>query len=268
MAYLGRRGALAPLTSADIPVGIVEGTDVAFLENASATQNLSGTYSTERMYLNDSYTLTGDVTVTGHLALGSIADEDIVITQDGTERTITGSGTIDSGNVLQDTHRTSLTDMTGELGSAVTGSPNLNLGNATFPNGLMRHLTVHTLSGGTVTLNADTQLHLEQVSITSGSKVKIEYAFNCEDLDSTTSNYFNVFLTGATGASYGATTSGHRVNYAMLHAVTYEERASMSFIMVDTPSTTNPTYGVYFDSVASGSTRYFHSSFILTEIYQ
>ena len=134
MAYLGRRGALAPLTSADIPVGIVEGTDIAFLENASGTQNLTGTYSTERMYLNDSYTLTGDVTVTGHLALGSIADEDIIITNDGTERTITtdaSGGTLEAGNVLQDTHRTSLTDMTGVLGSAVTGSPALNLGNAT-----------------------------------------------------------------------------------------------------------------------------------------
>jgi hypothetical protein len=136
MAYLGRRGALAPLTSADIPAGIVEGTDIAFLENSSGTQNLGGTYSTERMYLNDSYTLTGDVNVTGHLALGSIADEDIVITQDSTERTITGSGTIDSGNVLQDTHGTDLTGMTGVIGSAVTGSPNLNLTTGTLGSGV------------------------------------------------------------------------------------------------------------------------------------
>ena len=119
MPYLGRRGALAPLTSADIPVGIVEGTDIAFLENASGTHNLEGTYSTERMYLNDSYTLTGNVTITGHLALGSIADEDIVITQDSTERTITGSGTLEAGNILQDTHSTSVTGMTGELANSV-----------------------------------------------------------------------------------------------------------------------------------------------------
>jgi len=108
-----------------------DATSQAYIENATATQNLSGTYSTERLYFNDSYTLTGDVTVTGHLALGTVADSDVVITQDSTERTITGSGTLESGNVLQDTHRTSLTDMTGELGSVVTGSPNLNLGNAT-----------------------------------------------------------------------------------------------------------------------------------------
>jgi hypothetical protein len=154
MAYLGRQGVTAPLTSADIPdnsittakivddnvtaakipAGAVS-SDVVYLENNTSTQDLSGTYSTERLYFNDSYQLTGDVTVTGHLALGSIADEDVVITQDSTERTITGSGTLEAGNVLQDTHRTSLTDMTGELGSVVTGSPNLNLGNATFPAG-------------------------------------------------------------------------------------------------------------------------------------
>ena len=140
MSYLGRKGAVAPLTSADIPVGIVEGTDIAFLENASGTQNLGGTYSTERMYLNDSYTLTGDVTITGHLALGTVADSDVVITDDGSTRTITGSGTLETGELMPK-RRETLTGMTGELGtgvtlgSAVTGSPNLNLGNAVFPSG-------------------------------------------------------------------------------------------------------------------------------------
>jgi hypothetical protein len=156
MPYLGRRGALAPLTSADIPAGIVEGTDIAFLENSSG-QTLAGTYSTERMYLsgrtgsapNDyNYKLEGDVTVTGHLALGTIADEDVVITQDSTERTITGSGTLESGEVLS-SKQTDLTGMTGELGSAVTGSPNLNLGNATFPAGhviQLKETIVNTLT--------------------------------------------------------------------------------------------------------------------------
>ena len=138
------------VTSAKIIAGAVGQSEMAVnaitsLENATTTQDLSGTYSTERMYLNDSYRLTGNVTVSGHLSLGSIADEDIVITQDGTERTLTGSGTIDSGNLLQDTHRTSVTGMTGELGSAVTGSPNLNLGNATFPSGHIVQTITSTL---------------------------------------------------------------------------------------------------------------------------
>ena len=142
MAYLGRRGASAPLTSADIPAGIVEGTDVAFLENSSTTQNLSGTYSTERMYLNDSYQLTGDVNVTGHLALGTIADADVVITQDSTERTITGSGTLESGELMV-SEKTDLTGMTGvlansvqdnvtRLGTVTTGTFNGTLDSTTF----------------------------------------------------------------------------------------------------------------------------------------
>ena len=148
MAYLGRRGALAPVSTADIPdnsitaAKIVAGAidfqdEIGFLENKATTQNLSGTYSTERMYLNDSYTLTGDVTITGHLALGTVADSDVIITQDSTERTITGSGTLESGDLL---HRaedsTDLTGMTGELGSAVTGSPNLNLTTGSISSGV------------------------------------------------------------------------------------------------------------------------------------
>ena len=92
--------------------GSIEGTEVAFLENSSGQDLVGGTYSTERMYLsgrtgsppNDyNYKLTGNVTVTGHLALGSIADEDIVITNDSTERTITtdsSGGTLESGRML------------------------------------------------------------------------------------------------------------------------------------------------------------------------
>ena len=116
-----------------------DATSQTYIENATAAQELSGTYSTERLYFNDEYQLTGNVTVTGHLALGTIADEDVVITNDGTERTITtdaSGGTLEGGNVLQDTHRTSLTDMTGTLGSVVTGSPNLNLTTGTLGSGV------------------------------------------------------------------------------------------------------------------------------------
>jgi len=144
MSYLGRRGATAPLNSADIPDDVVQGTDIAYLENDSG-KDIGGTYSTERLYLsgrtgsapNDyNYRLTDNVTVTGHLALGSVADSDVVITQDSTERTITGSGTIEGGNLLQNTHSTSVTGMTGELGSTVTGSPNLNLTTGTLGSGV------------------------------------------------------------------------------------------------------------------------------------
>jgi len=127
-----------------------DATSQTYIENATAAQALSGTYSTERLYFNDSYQLTGDVTVTGHLALGSIADEDIIITQDGTERTITGAGTLEAGNVLQDTHGTDLTGMTGELansvqdnitrlGTVTSGTYNATIGTSATGFGLVRN---------------------------------------------------------------------------------------------------------------------------------
>jgi len=100
MSYLGRKGSDAPLTSGDIPTGSIEGRDIAFLEHSSTTQNLSGTYSTKRMYLNDSYTLIGDITVSGHLALGTLTDADIEIINDTTIRTITGDGVLEAGELL------------------------------------------------------------------------------------------------------------------------------------------------------------------------
>ena len=104
------------------------------ITQSETTKNLSGTYSTEKLLLNDSYTLTGDINVTKHLALGTIADSDVVITNDSSARIITGSGLIESGRLMND-YQSSLTGMTGELGNTVTGSPSLNLGNATFPSG-------------------------------------------------------------------------------------------------------------------------------------
>ncbi len=187
MSYLGRRGASAALTSADIPndsitaAKIVDGavtSDLVYLENATTTQNLSGTYSTERMYLNDSYTLTGDVTITGHLALGTIADADVVITQDSTERTITGSGTLESGDLLHRPDTSDLTGMTGELGSAVTGSPNLNLGNATFPAGHVIHMKHKQYAGTTASMTSGTVDTMVEITLTSaeyvgGSKIYV-----------------------------------------------------------------------------------------------
>ena len=194
MSYLGRKGAVAPLTSGDIPDGVIEGRDIAFFENGSTTQNLSGTYSTERMYLNDSYTLTGDVTITGHLALGTVGDADVVITDDGSTRTITGSGTLETGELMPK-RRETLTGMTGELGSAVTGSPNLNLttglanASTTFPAGHVIQTTYNTYnSANSANTNSTTFAKVSDGSsnyhwggtitnVTSGNDVLITMSF-------------------------------------------------------------------------------------------
>ena len=89
------------------------------INQKAAAQDLSGTYANERMYINDLYSLKGDVNITGHLALGSISSGDIVISDDGNNREISGTGTLETGGILQE-RNTLLTGMTGEIGSAVT----------------------------------------------------------------------------------------------------------------------------------------------------
>ena len=112
MAVLGRSGSLAPLTSADIPTGSVEGLDIAFLEN-TAGQNLTGTYAINRTYLSGrdseddyNYQVTGDINIDDHLILGIISgkDDDIILMNDTTIRTISCSagegGTLEGGSLL------------------------------------------------------------------------------------------------------------------------------------------------------------------------
>ena len=112
----------------------------AYLAN-TATQNISGTYSENRLYTSDAYTLSGNATVNSHLTLSSVKpNSDVVLTTDSTTRTITGTGVLSGGSLLA--KHSSLSGMTGELSSSVTGgsglngSPALNLKNATqFPAG-------------------------------------------------------------------------------------------------------------------------------------
>jgi len=97
-----------------------------YLEN-TANHDLSGTYSDKRLYTSDAYTVTGNVNVTGHLGLGSVTDADVTLTNDSSVRTIEGSGTIASGEIINEPN-TILTGMTGELGSVVTGGSGLSVG--------------------------------------------------------------------------------------------------------------------------------------------
>ena len=93
----------------------------AYLAN-TANQNISGTYSENRLYTSDAYTLSGNATVNSHLTLSSIKPTDDVVLTAGGAYTITGTGVLSAGSLLAK-ERTDLTGMTGELGSVVTGSP-------------------------------------------------------------------------------------------------------------------------------------------------
>ena len=106
----------------------------AYLAN-TANQNISGTYSENRLYTSDAYTLSGNATVNSHLTLSSVKPTaDVVLTASGAY-TITGTGVLSAGSLLAK-ERSDLTGMAGVLGSAVTGSPNLNLTTGTLGSGV------------------------------------------------------------------------------------------------------------------------------------
>ena len=107
----------------------------AYLENTTG-QNLSGTISQNRMYTSDAYTLTGDLTVNDTVGLMSATGNstNVTIMNDGSNRTITGSGTVEGGELYSSTNN--LSGMIGELRSVVTGSPNLNLTTGTLGSGV------------------------------------------------------------------------------------------------------------------------------------
>ena len=110
----------------------------AYLSN-TANQNISGTYSENRLYTSDAYTLSGNATVNSELVLSSVKPTADVVLTAGGAYTITGTGVLSGGTLLAQgiPQRTSLTGMTGELGStvtgtpAITGSPALNISNVT-----------------------------------------------------------------------------------------------------------------------------------------
>ena len=122
----------------------------AYLAN-TASQNISGTYSENRMYTSDAYTLSGNATVNSELILSTVKPNTDVVLTAGGAYTITGTGVLSGGTMFA--QQKDLTGMTGEIESAVTGSPNLNLGNATMPAGMLvqsKVLLTHTSSSGSL----------------------------------------------------------------------------------------------------------------------
>jgi hypothetical protein len=146
MAYIGAPPQNRVLSSDDIAQGAVTLNDINFTDQPT-NMDITGTIDKHTMRLADGVTITGDVTISDDLVLSKISDDGnaITMTNDGSSRTITGSGSIEASTLSQ-TPNQSLTGMTGTIGSAVTnnagvasgtigsvvtGSPALNLTNAT-----------------------------------------------------------------------------------------------------------------------------------------
>ena len=131
MSVIGREPASKAITSADIVDGAFTLNDLNFTD-VPANLDITGTIDKNTMRLAEGVTVIGDVTISDDLVLAKLSDDGdpITMTTDGTTRTITGSGSIESTTIAQ-THSPSLTGMTGSLSSGTTIASGV-----TFPSGM------------------------------------------------------------------------------------------------------------------------------------
>ena len=85
-----RSGIVGTITQGATPSG--------FLSDHSG--DLTGTISSQSLYLADAFTLTGDLTVNDTLDLGKLRNDDTGQTLTGDGTTLTGTGTIRMGTYL------------------------------------------------------------------------------------------------------------------------------------------------------------------------
>ena len=102
----------------------------AYIAN-STTQNITGTYTENRLYTSDAYTLSGNATINSHITLSTVKPTGDVVLTAGGAYTLTGTGVLSGGSLLAKVN-TDASTLTGELGSAVTGGSGLtSLGTVT-----------------------------------------------------------------------------------------------------------------------------------------
>ena len=145
MGYLGTPPRSRVLSSADIATGAVTLDDISFTDQPTSV-NVSGAINKHTMRLSDEVVIDGDLNITDNLILSKISDDGnaITLTTDGSTRTITGTGSLEA-STLTATPNSSLTGMTGEIGSAVTGTlgSGVTIGSGvTFPSGMIIKRTI------------------------------------------------------------------------------------------------------------------------------
>ena len=120
MAYLGTPPRSRVLSSADIGTGAVTLDDISFTDQPTSV-NVSGAINKHTMRLSDQVVVDGDLDITDNLILSKISDDGnaIILTNDSSTRTITGTGSLEASTLTQ-TPNASLTGMTGTIGSGVT----------------------------------------------------------------------------------------------------------------------------------------------------
>ena len=236
----------------------------AYLAN-TATQNISGTYSESRMYTSDAYTLSGNATINSDVVLSTVKHDDDVVLTAGGAYTITGTGVLSGGSLATQTN-TDASQLSGVLGSAVTGSPALNLSNATqLPTGSVLNVASST--------KTDTSFHATKIVTTiPGLAVAIAPKFVSSKIlimghiswamSGGNSGYPLKLFRNEVEVGSGATAGGRPVGLADLNMIGfgqyYMDNAHVHFL--DTPNTTSQiTYSFRIVS-RDGTTIYINRS--------
>ena len=261
-AVTGAKIPAGAVQASEIAAGGVSGADIGYL--GDGTGNLSGTITNQQLHFGSAFTLTDNLTVNGDVTLGKVRDDGTGQSITGDGKTLTGTGTLTMGGSLEGGEKDRpVTGVLGSgvtLGSAVTGSPALNLSNATqFPAGHVIQ-TQHVQAAGqsSTTTNSWNFVHDEIVlTITplfgtssillhasfaahkgTGGYAQFDFYKNASDFTET----YNV-----TGLDYGL---------ALVNSLTHWSGVSMQWLdPVTENSTTEKTYKISLRST-DGSTAY------------
>ena len=266
MAYIGAPPANRVLSSADIAQGSVTLDDINFTDQPT-NMDITGVIDKHTMRLADGVTITGDVTISDDLVLSKISDDGnaITMTNDGSSRTITGSGSIEASTLSQ-TPNQSLTGMTGEIGSGVTGSPALNLSNATqFPVGHVLQTIFDTVSdtqyavdtsGAIFNTPATTNLEVTITPSSTSNKIFLSTSYNFEFQNTegeATVDFYRSISGGAT-VTYLASNSTSGQGIAELFASDHGAGNVATYHWIDSPNTTSAvTYRPSMRDISTGN---------------
>ena len=158
------------ITAAKIPEDAISGREISeatYLANTT-TQNISGTYSENRLYTSDAYTLSGNATINSELVLSTVKPTgDVVLTDDGA-RTITGTGVLSGGDIYG---KNTLTGMTGTLGTGVFPSGHIIQVTATRTNDNIEVSSTNSTSSITAT-----NIGHSITNVTSGNTILVTAA--------------------------------------------------------------------------------------------
>ena len=257
MAYLGTPPRSRVLSSADIDPGSVSLDDISFTDQP-ASMNISGNIDKHTMRLADQVVVNGDLDVTDNLILSKISDDGnaIILTTDGSTRTITGTGSLEASTLSQ-TPNASLTGMTGTVGSGVT------IGSAvTFPTATIRFIDnkeIMSAAGSVASTswletddagsNPRLSIDIAQSTIDLYSKIIIEASFTMYLNQGSTFTLADVrFVRGDYGASNGSALWGARGSYFGIATPSINPMAPVNIHIIDEslPTSNGAEYYIQF----------------------